>query len=207
MLVRLGGGIKRYMVVAGGFLVGAILFAQLAQPLHKIFDPLQVHRFVSIKQLLSARELDRVPTKAIDLTIATIEGKQFTLKELCGQNRLVVVNFWASWCRPCIEEMPHFEKIHLAYQNKKVVFLGIATKDSASAVRKFVAQKEITYEIALDDQDKITSAFGGVKVLPTTIFIDNQNNIVKRHKGYLAQKELEKNLKDLLSNGTNEIDG
>ncbi len=83
--------------------------------------------------------------------------------------------------------------------------MGIATKDSASVVKKFVAQKEITYKIALDDQDKIAAAFGGVEVLPTTIFLDSHNNIVKIHRGYLAQEELEKNLKVLLSNGPSEI--
>ena len=187
------------MVVAGGFFIGVILFAQLANPIHRVFDPFQVERFVSIKQLFSARALEGVPTKAPDLTITTIEGKQFRLRELSGQNQLVVVNFWASWCGPCIEEMPYFEKIHRSYQNEGVAFLGIAIKDSPSAVRKFVAQREITYKIALDDQDRIAIAFGGVKVLPTTIFIDNQNNIVKIHKGYLAQERLEENLKKLLS--------
>jgi cytochrome c biogenesis protein CcmG/thiol:disulfide interchange protein DsbE len=194
------------MVVAGGFLIGAILFAQLVNPIHRVFDPFQVQKFVSIKQIFSARGLEGVPIKAPDVTITTLEGKQFTLKELSGQNQLVVVNFWATWCRPCIEEMPYFEKIHRAYQNKGVAILGIATKDSPSAVRKFVAQREITYKIALDDQDKITAAFGGMKVLPTTIFIDNQNNVVKIHRGYLAQRELDKNLKGLLPSGPNETD-
>jgi len=197
-LVRLGGGVKRYMVAAGGFLIGIILFAQLANPVHKIFDPLQVEKFVSIKQLFSTKTLESVPAKISDLTITTIEGKQFTLRELTGQNQLVVVNFWASWCSPCIEEMPYFEKIHRDYQNKNVTFLGIATKDSLSAVRKFIAQREITYKIALDDQDKIATAFGGVRFLPTTIFIDKQNNVVKIHRGYLSQRELDKNIKDLL---------
>jgi thiol-disulfide isomerase/thioredoxin len=192
------------MVAAGGFFIGVILFAQLANPTHRMFDPFQVEKFVSIKQLFSESGSESLPGKAPHLTITTIEGKQFTLKELCRQNQLVVVNFWATWCRPCIEEMPALERIHRAYQNKGVAFLGIATKDSPSAVRKFVAQREITYKIALDDQDKITTAFGGMKVLPTTIFIDNQNNVVKIHKGYLAQRELDKNLKDLLPSGPNE---
>ena len=184
-------------------MIGAVLFAQVAQPLHRVFDPLQVDRFVSIKQLFSARGHKGVPARVPDLAITTIEGKQFTLRDLAGRNRLVVFNFWASWCRPCTEEMPHFEKVHKAYQNKRVAFLGIAVKDSASAVRNFVDQNKITYEIALDDQDKITSAVGGVKVLPTTIFIDNRNNIVKIHTGYLAQRNLEESLKDLLSNRAN----
>lgn len=194
------------MVVAGGFLIGAVLFAQLGQPIHRVFDPFQVERFVSIKQLFSAKGLEGVSSKVPDLTITTMDGRQFTLKELSGQNQLLVVNFWATWCRPCIEEMPDLEKTHLAYRDKGVAFLGIATKDSPSAVKKFVSQKQITYKIALDDQDKITTAFGGMKVLPTTIFIDGQNNIVKIHRGYLAQKELDKNLKDLLPSGRNDID-
>lgn len=191
------------MVAAGGFFIGVILFAQVANPVHTIFDPLQVEKFVSIKQLFSTKQLEGVLEKAPNLTITTIEGKQFMLKDLTGQNQLVVVNFWASWCRPCIEEMPYFEKIHRDYQNKSVAFLGVATKDSSSAVRKFIAQKKISYKIALDDQDKITTAFGGVSVLPTTIFIDKQNNIVKIHRGYLPQRELDKNIKDLLPSLSN----
>ncbi|MDO9565488.1 MAG: TlpA disulfide reductase family protein [Candidatus Desulfaltia sp.] len=186
------------MVAVGGFLIGIILFAQVANPVHKIFDPLQVKNLVSIKQFFSAKIPEGVSAKVPDLIITTIEGEQLMLKELAGQNQLVVVNFWASWCSPCVEEMPHFEKIHRDYQNKNVTFLGIATKDLLPAVEKFIAQRNITYKIAMDDQDKIATAFGGVKVLPTTIFIDKQNNIVKVHKGYLSQRELDKNLKNLL---------
>ncbi|MDI6687677.1 MAG: TlpA disulfide reductase family protein [Desulfobacterales bacterium] len=186
------------MVAVGGFLIGIILFAQVANHVHKIFDPLQIKNLVSVKQLFSAKIPEGVPVKLPDLIITTIEGEQLVLKELTSRNRLVVVNFWASWCSPCVEEMPHFEKINRDYQNKNVTFLGIATKDLLSVVRKFIVQKEITYKIAMDDQDKIANAFGGVKVLPTTIFIDNNNRIVKIHKGYLSQRELDENLKDLL---------
>ena len=185
------------MVVVGGFLIGAILFAQVANPVHRVFDPFQIESFVSIKQVFSAKGFERVPAKAPDLTITTLEGKQFTLKELCSRNDLAVVNFWATWCRPCIEEMPDLERTHVAYRDKKVVILGIATEKSASGVKEFIAQQKIAYEIALDDQDKIASAFGGVRVLPTTIFLDSQNNIVKVHKGYMPRRELEKNVKSL----------
>jgi len=189
------------MVVVGGFLLGAIIFAQVASPVHRILDPLQVQRFVSVKQIFG------VSMKAPDLTMTTLEGKQYTLQELSGQNQLLVINFWGTWCRPCIEEMPYFETVHRAYQDKGVAIVGVATKDSLSAVSQFIAQKGITYKIALDDQDKITAAFGGMSVLPTTIFIDNQNNVVKIHTGFLAQRELERNVKDLLPGGTNETNG
>ncbi len=186
------------MVVVGGFFVGAVLFAQLAQPLHTVFDPLQVKKFVSVRQLFSPNAFEGVPTKAPELALTTIEGRRFTLKELSSQNQLVVINFWASWCRPCIEEMPHIEKVHRTYGGKKVAFLGIAIRDSDFAVRRFVAQEKITYDIALDEEDKITTAFGGVGTLPTTIFIDSKNNIAKVHRGYMDQQQLEGNLKSLL---------
>jgi peroxiredoxin len=185
------------MVVAGGFLIGAILFAQVANPVHRVFDPLQIEGFISIKQLFSPKA-HRVPIKAHDLTITTIEGKDVTLEDLCGLNQLVVINFWATWCRPCIEEMPALERMHTAYRHNGIAFLGIATQDSAPKVREFVAQHNITYEIAMDKEDQITNAFGGVKTLPTTVFLDNKGNIVKIHKGYLAQRELELHLKNLL---------
>jgi peroxiredoxin len=187
------------MVAAGGFLVGVVLFAQLSQPIHRVFDPLQVEGFVSIKQFFSERHVKGVPMKAPDLVITTIDGKQLFLKELCSQNQLVVINFWATWCRPCIDEMPDFEEMHRAYHHKRVTFLGIATQDLTPAVRKFVAEHGITYEIAVDTQNNIASAFGGVNVLPTTLFIDSKNTILQSHKGYLAKRELEGNLKKFLT--------
>ena len=189
---------KRYMVVVGGFLVGAILFAQLANPVHRVFDPFQIESFVSIKQVFSSKGLEKVPAKAPDLKITTMEGAQVTLKELCAQNQLVVVNFWATWCRPCIEEMPDLEKIHLAYRDQKVAILGVAKDKSTSDVKEFLGQQKITYKMALDDQDEIAKGFGGIKVLPTTVFLDSQNNILKMHKGYMARKELEKHVKSLV---------
>ncbi|MBW2266902.1 MAG: redoxin domain-containing protein [Deltaproteobacteria bacterium] len=186
------------MVAAGGFLVGAILFAQLAQPIHGLFDPLQVEGLLSIKQLSFERQVEDVPMKVPDLAITTIDGRQIFLKELSNQNELVVINFWATWCIPCTKEMPDFEKVYRAYRHKKVVFLGIATQDLTPAVRDFVSKLDITYEIAVDAQNKIASAFGGVKALPTTIFVNSKNSIVKTHKGYMAKRELEGQLKKLL---------
>ncbi len=189
------------MVVIGGFLIGAVLFAQAAGPVHRVLDPFQFEGIVSLKQVFSPGGIDGVPAEAPDLAITTIEGKPCKLQELTGQNRLVVVNFWATWCRPCVEEMPGLEKVHLAYRDKGVAFLGIATKDTAWKVREFLGQHKITYAIAVDDQDEIAGAFGDVKVLPTTIFLDNENRVVKIHKGYLVQRELEKMLRTLLRKG------
>jgi peroxiredoxin len=187
------------MVAAGGFLVGVILFAQLAQPIHWVFDPLQVEGLFSLKQIFSEKQVKDVPIQAPDLAIKTIDGREVFLKELSSKNELVVINFWATWCRPCTEEMPIFEKIHRAYQPKKVAFLGIATQELTPAIGDFVAKLGITYPIATDAKNEISRAFGGVAVLPTTVFLDSNNSIVKIHKGYMAKKDLEDNLQKLLT--------
>jgi thiol-disulfide isomerase/thioredoxin len=198
-LSRLGSGVKRYVVVVGGFLVGAILFAQLAGPIHRLMDPLQFESFVSLKQLFTTGGIYGVPAKAPNLAITTIEGEAFTLHELTGKNRVVVLNFWATWCRPCVEEMPDMEEVHLTYQDKGVTFVGIAAEESAWKVREFLAHHPVSYSIAVDDQKDIANVFGGVKTLPTTVFVDHDNNIVKYHKGYMGRKELEESLKRLLT--------
>jgi thiol-disulfide isomerase/thioredoxin len=198
-LTRLGGGAKRYMVVVGGFLVGAVLFAQVASPIHRVMDPLQFESFVSLKQLFTTGGIYGVPAKAPNLAITTIEGKPLELHEVTGENRVVVLNFWATWCRPCVQEMPDLEKVHRAYRKKGVTFVGIAAQDTVWKVREFLAQHPVSYSIAVDDQNDITDVFGGVKTLPTTVFLDNDNNIVKYHKGYMDQKELEESLEKLLA--------
>jgi thiol-disulfide isomerase/thioredoxin len=186
------------MVVVGGFLVGAILFAQVASPVHRIMDPLQFESFVSLKQVFTEGGIYGVPTKAPDLSMTTLSGRPLKLHDLTRQNRVVVLNFWATWCRPCVEEMPDMEKVHVAYRDKGVSFVGIAAQDTTWKVREFLGQHPVTYDIAVDDQNEIADAFGGVKSLPTTLFLDSENNIVKYHKGYIGQKELEENLKILL---------
>ena len=187
------------MVVAVGFLFGAVVFAQVAQPIHKVFDPLQVERFMSFTQLFSKRPIEGLSPKAPDLKITTLEGDEISLGELASQNQAMIINFWATWCGPCVQEMPHFEKLHRIYKGKGLVVMGIAAQESDAEVRTFIAERRITYTIAVDDQNKWAKAFGGIKVLPTTVFLDTNGRIRKIYKGYLTERQLESTIDDLLS--------
>ncbi len=146
----------------------------------------------------SERRADGLAVQAPDLIITTIEGKQYRLKELCRQNQVVVINFCAAWCPPCIEEMPCLERIHLAYRDRGVALLGIAVTETASRMKTLIKQQKITYEIAVDDENKIVRAFGNITAIPTTLFLDTKGNIVKTQRGCIPEKELEEDLKKLV---------
>lgn len=85
----------------------------------------------------------------------------------------VVVNFWASWCIPCREEAPVFERTWRAYRDQGVIFLGVNIKDAKSDARAFVEEFGITYPTVRDLNQELTTDFG-VKGLPETFFVDHR---------------------------------
>ena len=74
----------------------------------------------------------------------------------------------------------------------------MAVQDSTPKVEKFVSSNKITYAVALDDQNLWAKAFGGITVMPTTVFLDSQGNVQSVHKGYIDQRQLEKTIRDYL---------
>lgn len=88
------------------------------------------------------------------------------------RGKVVVVNFWASWCIPCREEAPLLEKTWSAYRDQGVVFLGVNIKDAESDARRFVEEFDITYPNVRDLDQGLTRDFG-VKGLPETFFVDH----------------------------------
>ncbi|MFN3742515.1 MAG: TlpA disulfide reductase family protein [Anaerolineales bacterium] len=107
---------------------------------------------------------------APDFTLETLEGQSIRLNDLRG--RVVVLNFWATWCPPCRAEMPTLEKISREYQGQEVVILGINStiQDDMNAIPGFVTQRGITFPILLDKSGKATRLYE-IRALPTTFFI------------------------------------
>ena len=129
MLVRLGGGTKRYMIVAGGFLLGAILFAQLAQPIHRMLDPLQVQQFLSFKQIASKSQPEVVPPKISELKITTLEPGATVERELL----LVKVKADAR-SRPEIMQMVEIYGANIADVNSEVLVIEMTgTREKVSS--------------------------------------------------------------------------
>jgi peroxiredoxin len=108
------------------------------------------------------------------------------------QGKVVLVNFWATWCAPCQVEMPHLDAFYKKYGKDGLVVLAISTDDarSASRVKPLVRSKGYTFTVLLDKETEVVAQYNPRKELPYTVIIDRQGNIVFRHSGYTAGDEI-----------------
>ena len=113
---------------------------------------------------------------APDFTLDTLDGGKVTLSDLRG--KIVVVNFWATWCLPCREETPELEKAYEQYKDSGVVILGLnlTNQDALSEVEAFVQEFELSYPILLDRDGSVGYLYQ-IKGLPTTFFINREGTI------------------------------
>ena len=125
---------------------------------------------------------ERAPTfSSVDL-----DGQPVRLEDFRG--RLVLLNFWASWCGPCTEEFPRLRAVH----GDDVVVLGVVFDDSADAARKFVREHEATWPSVVDPDHEIADAYGVAKKpgIPVTWVVDRDGTARARHFGLLKDSDL-----------------
>lgn len=125
---------------------------------------------------------------SLDVAFEYFDGGQGNLADFAG--RPLVVNFWASWCPACVAEMPDFESVH-ARLGEEVAFLGLAMQETDEvAARDLVEETGVTYTLGRDPDGAIFASFGGV-AMPTTVFIDEEGEVVTTHPGALFAEDLE----------------
>jgi thiol-disulfide isomerase/thioredoxin len=127
-----------------------------------------------------------------EATFTEFDGDVVPLSSLRGTP--VVVNFFASFCTPCITEMPAFESVHQALGDQ-VTFLGLAVADRTDEAQDLVERTKVTYRTAQDRDASVIEALGGGTHLPTTVLLDADGKVVARHLGQLDADEL----RDLLA--------
>lgn len=136
-----------------------------------------------------------LPGSVADVRLAALDGgDDRALGELLGSTP-VVVNFFASWCVPCIDEMPAFEAVHRSLGDR-VTFVGMANRDTAEQALATVATTGVTYPTYDDPDASALTYFGGLG-MPTTVFIDASGEVVDVHSGPLTEAELRGRLDDL----------
>ncbi len=120
-------------------------------------------------------------TKAPEFVLQTLDGKNYDSGELKG--RILIVDFWATWCKPCIQEMPDYNALYNKFKSEKFEMLGVTlASGDANTVKNFIGNLKIDYPIYMGN-DKVVFDFGGIVAFPTTFIIDQNWNIVKKYVG------------------------
>ena len=142
--------------------------------------------------------------KAGDFTLRDIDGNSVSLSDYEG--KVVVMSFWATWCGPCKEEMPHLQKFHTDKKDKGLVVLSISTDDarSASKVKPFIKKNGYEFTVLLDRDSSVIATWNPAKTLPYTVVLDRKHEVAKIATGYNPgdEKELEVLLDQLLAAAT-----
>ncbi len=133
----------------------------------------------------------RVGNAAPDFTLKTLEGQTVRLSDLRGKP--VVLNFWATWCPPCRQEMPDLEKAYQKYKDQGIVFLGVDMKEDEATVQEFIQKNGYHWTFVLDPAAQAANAYL-VSAIPSTFFIDADGVIRDLQLGAMSGGLLEAKL-------------
>jgi thiol-disulfide isomerase/thioredoxin len=129
-------------------------------------------------------------------TADTIQGGAITIDD--SLNRPVILNFWATWCVPCVVEMPRLQQVYDDFRDEGLVVVGInAGQEDVRDAVAFVINQKITFPIVLDENRDIERLYDVRGILPTTVFIDEQGNIQKIVYGILNEDSLSEGLSEI----------
>jgi peroxiredoxin len=126
-------------------------------------------------------ESDTLP----DLSTFQLEGE---LPDLDG--KVILLDFWASWCAPCKASFPAMDEIYQDYKDQGFVILAVSVDNTAKAYKKFADKSEVTFPLMLDTEKKLVST-AEIEAMPTSFLIDKKGIIRSVHKGYLGKKTIE----------------
>ena len=121
-------------------------------------------------------------------SLDSLGGKPVALADLRGQ--VVLLNFWASWCGPCRQEMPILEQLHKQYHSKGFTMVGVNVEPDSAAALKWLKNTPVTFPI-LFDRESVASKLYEVQGMPNTVIIDRQGRVRYIHRGYKAGEENE----------------
>jgi thiol-disulfide isomerase/thioredoxin len=137
----------------------------------------------------------RNPDPAPDFKLTGLDGKPFTLAGAKG--KVILLNFWATWCGPCRAEIPDLVQLQNKYKDRLQILSLVVDDDDQDAIKKFVAESSINYPVAVATDD-IRIQYGGIAALPTSFVLDSEGRVVQKHEGLRDPVLYETEIRSLL---------
>jgi peroxiredoxin len=119
--------------------------------------------------------------QAPDFTLRQLNGPNLRLGEQRG--RVVLVNFWATWCGPCRVELPHLSRLHDKYRSSGFLLLGVNIDEDPTLAKALVSKMGLTFPVLLDPEKKVVGAYD-LNAMPATVLIDRDGRVRHLHRGY-----------------------
>ena len=153
--------------------------------------------------------------KAPDFTLQAVNDSSYTLSKM--EDKVVLINFWATWCGPCRMEIPEFNELYNSYHEKGLEILGVSVSDNKKQLKNFAKSFTVDYPLlygSARDLNKIMKDYGGVYAVPSTFLIGKKGSIIWKFPGAILKDydpqtfatlvyEIEKELKELVKSGSN----
>jgi len=145
----------------------------------------------------TSSQADVIGEPAPDFTLKSRSGENVKLSELRGE--VVMINFWASWCAPCRQEMPLLEDIYKKYSELGFVLLGVNVEEDSSKAAELLREIPVSFPILYDNTNEVTKLYK-VVAMPTTVMVDRDGTLRYLHRGYLPgyEEEYIKQVKELI---------
>lgn len=151
---------------------------------------------VAVSAVLPAEYTSGAGAPAPRFELKNLEGKPVKLADF--QGKVVLLNFWATWCVPCRQEIPGFVALQQQYGDKGLVIIGVSLDEQGvDVVKKFAKQFEVTYPVVMGNE-KLIADYGNIEAVPTTFVIDREGRIAGRHVGFADKAIFEEAIKPLL---------